>query len=448
MRFLFISLFITISISLNAQTIFTSVEAGDWEDCDTWDTCPGSVAGVDYPGRTDDIVLNHKVTVSATNDNGSPAVRPRELGLSNVCGGNTTGNTPGGCSSNSFYQDGKITINSGGELESDEKMIFTDTVQVNSGGILDLEDDVFIIGFINAETGSDISFGDDLVISGDGVINSAEAYSVADDLYIDGEDAAICGSGVVTLANAGGGPAAEIQTFYITDDEVLDQFCSEVTIVCADGDCCEGNCTSDLEAVGNDGTISPAEGTGDRDQILPVILLSFEAKEVNNGIQIQWITGSEIDNDHFILSKSTDGLIFNIVAEIDGVGNTSDITTYTFVDKSANAFSYFYKLEQIDFDGTKTTFEIIQVASNSISSFQAKLLQNPTSEVIRIQMKYNTHVPIEIRLLSLSGQVLYEKKEQPTPLINIDINSLLSPGVYLLSVNQGRNSIQQRLIID
>lgn len=446
MKHFFLGLFLVMMANyLCAQTTFTTVSDGDWEDCSTWGTCPGTTAGIHYPSRTDDVVLSFKVTVSSTTDNGSAAAKPNDLGLSNVCDGCTTCNVPGGCNSNSFYQDGKITINSGGEFESSVKLIFTDTVQVNSGGILDINDDVFVIGFINAVSGADIDFGDDLVISGDGVVNSDVSYSVADDIYIDGDGAAICGSGTATLQNLGGGGGAEIQTFYISDDTALDQICSETTIICADGDCCEGNCSSDLETSGNDGEISPAEGGGDSDEILPIELLSFSGESVENGTLLRWVTATEINNDFFILSRSTNGTAYDPIKKIKGSGSTKNITEYSYLDMSGGYFDFFFRLEQVDFDGNSEIFEPIYVKGNAVQNFNIQLRGNPVTESLKFRLDYNSLTQIEISIIDLAGRTILRKYLDPQPFIELPLESFSLTGTYILRVVQGTKIVSERI---
>ena len=116
-----IKLFLTSALVIAftvAHAQFTSVQAGNWNDCNTWGTCPGTTVGVDYPGRTDDVTIAHAVVVDNTLDNSTTNTQPNDEAIAGVCGctgAGTTGcvNNPPGCNTNAFYHKGMITINSG-----------------------------------------------------------------------------------------------------------------------------------------------------------------------------------------------------------------------------------------------------------------------------------------------------------------------------------------------
>ncbi len=448
-----IGLLISSISCVNAQTVFTSVQGGAWEDCNTWGTCPGAVAGVDYPSRTDDVVLNHRIVVNNTGDNGSTPIRPNELGFTNVCGGcvgpDGACNTPGGCNANQFYQNGKITINSGGELEVTVAAILGDTVQVNGGGILDMNGDVFIIGFINGEVSSDISFGDDIVISGNGVINSDEDFIVADDLTIDGDDAAICGNSTVTLLNTGGGNGAELRTYNQSDDETLDQICDQTTIVCNDGNCCGlGDCTTDLAGTGTDGEISSGDGTADPEVVLPIDLISFTGIVEQDFIRLNWTTGSELDNDYFEIMRSDASGSKTKIATIKGSGTTQNLNNYSYLDKEAVFGELYYTLSQVDFDGQYEVFEPIRIQRSPNKDFKIEAIKRtalPNS--IQLSLRLVSDQPIQYTLFDLSGKIISSRTVPASVTLNIPCPNQAHGNIYVFSISQGNASLRQKIAI-
>ena len=56
---------------------------------------------------------------------------------------------------------------------------------------------------------------------------------------------------------------------------------------------------------------------------LPIELLSFDAKFIENEVQTKWITATEVNNDYFTVERSVDGLNFESVGVVDGGGNSS-----------------------------------------------------------------------------------------------------------------------------
>lgn len=87
--------------------------------------------------------------------------------------------------------------------------------------------------------------------------------------------------------------------------------------------------------------------------VLPVTLLGLKAEAVNNSfIRVVWRTAIETNNEKFLVSRSDDGVLFNIVGEVVGHGTTTVPQDYVFNDMGvAPNREYYYRLEQIDFDG-------------------------------------------------------------------------------------------------
>lgn len=90
--------------------------------------------------------------------------------------------------------------------------------------------------------------------------------------------------------------------------------------------------------------------------VLPIELLSFSGKSGNQSITIDWVTATEINNNYFILYKSTDGVNYEPIATVDGAGNSSQTQFYTVKDHNPIAGANFYKLKQVDFDGASKEY--------------------------------------------------------------------------------------------
>jgi len=90
--------------------------------------------------------------------------------------------------------------------------------------------------------------------------------------------------------------------------------------------------------------------------ILPVKLGDFKADCDNNKINIKWNSTEESNNDFYTIEKSSDGLFWNILAEI----NSNSQNKYSFIDENPNLINY-YKLYQTDFEGKKRELKTITI---------------------------------------------------------------------------------------
>ena len=92
--------------------------------------------------------------------------------------------------------------------------------------------------------------------------------------------------------------------------------------------------------------------------VLPLELTAFDVQNTEGSKNnLTWITASEKNNSHFDIERSTDGNTFHNIGQVKGNNKPS---SYQFIDNQPFATSY-YRLRQIDFDGTETVSKIISV---------------------------------------------------------------------------------------
>lgn len=87
---------------------------------------------------------------------------------------------------------------------------------------------------------------------------------------------------------------------------------------------------------------------------LPIQLMTFSATLVADGVKLSWTTASETQNDYFSIERSGDGTDFKPIGEKDGNGTTSQRIYYTFTDQEPLNGNNYYRLKQVDEDGTST----------------------------------------------------------------------------------------------
>ncbi len=127
--------------------------------------------------------------------------------------------------------------------------------------------------------------------------------------------------------------------------------------------------------------------------LFPIELSSFDGKAEDCSVKVSWTTQTEIDNDYFILERSYDGQTYSRIAQINGAGNSINSITYDFTDRASGANNY-YRLTQVDFNGTSETFNIIQVKTNCEQAFVgiSELFPNPVSENDILTIKFMNQV--------------------------------------------------------
>ena len=102
-------------------------------------------------------------------------------------------------------------------------------------------------------------------------------------------------------------------------------------------------------------------GSIDHNTLLPIELAAFSAECNGNYAKISWTTATERNNDYFVLERSGDAINFGEVARMAGAGNSINPVDYTYNDYSVRGGDSYYRLVQVDYDGTRTVSEMIAV---------------------------------------------------------------------------------------
>lgn len=98
---------------------------------------------------------------------------------------------------------------------------------------------------------------------------------------------------------------------------------------------------------------------------LPVRLTAFLAEPLGPGaVQLRWNTATEEQNKEFVVQRSIDGKEFMALAHLPGHGNTTLPQAYQYADKQlpANVSQLYYRLQQVDLDGTSSYSPVRVVA--------------------------------------------------------------------------------------
>ncbi|MEO6949846.1 MAG: T9SS type A sorting domain-containing protein [Ginsengibacter sp.] len=169
--------------------------------------------------------------------------------------------------------------------------------------------------------------------------------------------------------------------------------------------------------------------------ILPVSLLSFTGKLINQEVQLNWSTSSEFNNDYFIVQRSKDGLHFNNLGKVKGKGTASAKSSYTFTDPSPyQGMMNYYRLSQVDFDGKSTLSAIVSIKSESAPN-SIIIYPNPVRDILNVKLDNNSQA-ITLKIFSANGQLqLSQKYSQSLTLIPVSVKRLPA-GTYHLVIEK------------
>jgi choice-of-anchor B domain-containing protein len=158
---------------------------------------------------------------------------------------------------------------------------------------------------------------------------------------------------------------------------------------------------------------------------LPVALSSFTAEPFGKqAAQLNWSTASESGSNHFIVERSLSGADFESVGQVMAAGDSETTRDYNFTDSGLDAGAYFYRLRQVDLDGSFAFSEVREVLLDGLE--ELRVFPNPVGD----QLQLSADVSGTIRIYRNDGALVWESKAAGREINVAD----LSAGQYLLQV--------------
>lgn len=183
---------------------------------------------------------------------------------------------------------------------------------------------------------------------------------------------------------------------------------------------------------------------------LPIELLSFNARLEVDHVNLSWSTASEFNNDYFTVERADQSLNWEEVITTLGAGNSNTLMQYFEQDlKPLDGLSY-YRLKQVDFDGTYEYSEVVSVMNAQTSfSDDVFLYPNPStlkSVFMRIPHGYS-QLETEVTFYNLSGVLVWQEQLGKDGTIFELKYGDLPAGVYIVQINSEVLNESKKLVI-
>ncbi len=193
-----------------------------------------------------------------------------------------------------------------------------------------------------------------------------------------------------------------------------------------------------VEIMSNTATCIVGAGAGDLlfeigiTAVMPVELLYFTAKPVQKKVLLDWATATETENLGFEIERSKDGSKWAAIGFVQGNGNSNQNAVYSFTDSANKSGFYYYRLKQLDLNGS---FEYSPIKGVEIFGAKKRLqvFPNPVASRLNISLEENFlsyEGPIKLRLYHLVSGVKVRERFV-SPISSLDLTGL-SDGKYIL----------------
>jgi photosystem II stability/assembly factor-like uncharacterized protein len=188
--------------------------------------------------------------------------------------------------------------------------------------------------------------------------------------------------------------------------------------------------------------------------VIPVELTSFSAEVIDDGVMLNWTTATEINNQGFEIQRQVGSqqlAVGNLpngesswetIGYVAGFGTTTEPKSYSFTDENVTTGIYKYHLKQIDYDGTFSFSDIVEVEFNQVPE-EFRLYQNypnPFNPKTSIQYAISSRQFVTLKVYDILGNeiatLVNEEKQPGVYEVEFDASSLAS-GIYLYQLKTG-----------
>jgi hypothetical protein len=184
---------------------------------------------------------------------------------------------------------------------------------------------------------------------------------------------------------------------------------------------------------------------------LPVELVSFTAQAENQKVILRWTTATELNNNGFEIQRKVAESDFATVGFVRGEGTTTNQREYSYIDKDLADGKYFYRLKQVDYNGTYKYSNAIEVDVRSLNEYALEQnYPNPFNPATTIGYVLKEKTTAKLILLNAIGEevAVLVNEEQEKGYHKVDFNAANLPsGVYFYRLQAGSFVESKKMIL-
>lgn len=197
-------------------------------------------------------------------------------------------------------------------------------------------------------------------------------------------------------------------------------------------------------ASGSNGFLLDWTGTAGLNCTLPVEMASVAVECADGQALLEWSTASEWDNSHFVVERSADGVLWKEAGRVRGVGNSSQLTEYLFLDPVPAPDGAFYRLRQADISGVERLGEVVRLEPCGPKS-RLRIAPNPFTNVLDVVAAGGAWEAGRLEVEDLTGRIALQLSI-PAEGWNGQLDMAgLSPGTYVVALRRADGRVVERV---
>jgi photosystem II stability/assembly factor-like uncharacterized protein len=184
---------------------------------------------------------------------------------------------------------------------------------------------------------------------------------------------------------------------------------------------------------------------------LPVELTSFTAQVENQKVILKWATATELNNNGFEIQRKVAESDFATVGFVRGEGTTTNQKEYSYIDQDLTDGKYFYRLKQVDYNGSYEYSNVIEVDVRSLNDYALEQnYPNPFNPSTTIGYVLREKTNAKLILLNAIGEevAVLVNEEQDKGFHKVDFKAANLPsGVYFYQLRAGDYTSVKKMIL-
>lgn len=140
--------------------------------------------------------------------------------------------------------------------------------------------------------------------------------------------------------------------------------------------------------------------------------IPLKGQEHQIGSLLNWTTANEFNSQIFIVERSVDGADYEIIGEVEAAGNSDNQNGYRFLDVGVNHEKSYYRLRQVDQDGTASFSQTIMIKKELANNFMILAMSNTvTNNTFTVSLDATIDDEIHYAVKNKKGETIFQANQ-------------------------------------
>ena len=182
---------------------------------------------------------------------------------------------------------------------------------------------------------------------------------------------------------------------------------------------------------------------------LPVTLTSLSASRQSSGAVVRWQTASEQHALRFEVERSANAVDYQKMGSVAAAGTSTSARAYAFPDATVGLGTYYYRLRQVDTDGTfaYSAPVALAAAASAGNALLSSVYPNPFRAGLGVELAQPATGSVALDLVDAQGRRVWAGTAAASGRqVQLSIPATVAPGTYVLTVRANGQQARHRVV--